>query len=98
MTINDRVTAVFAGERPDCIPFIDRMELWYKSHYRQGTLPEEFKEMSLNEIHQAVGIGRQKFTAPYALKLRGVEVVYTFENEVIFRESEPVMEYSSQKE
>jgi hypothetical protein len=48
--------------------------------------------MSLNENHRAVGIGRQKFTAPYALKLHHVEVVYTFENEIISRESEPVLE------
>ena len=31
--------------------------------------------------------------APYAFKLRGVEVVYTFGNEIIYRESEPVTEY-----
>jgi hypothetical protein len=92
-TMRDRVAAVLKGDPPDRHPFIDRMELWYKSHCQQGTLPEKFKRMSLSEIHQKVGMGRQKFTAPYALKLRGVEVVYTFENEIVFRESEPVMEY-----
>jgi hypothetical protein len=90
--MRDRVSAVLQGNTPDRHPFIDRMEIWYKSMCQQDTLPEKFKGMSLNEIHQTVGIGRQKFTAPYAHKLNGVEVVYTFEDEIIFRESEPVLE------
>jgi len=92
-TMRDRVTAILQGKKPDSLPFIDRMEIWHKSKCRDGTLPAEFKGMSLNEIHREVGIGRQKFTAPYAFKLRGVEVVYTFGNEIIYRESEPVTEY-----
>ena len=92
-TMRDRVTAVLQRKKPDRLPFIDRMEIWYTSKRQEGTLPAKFKGMSLNEIHQAVGIGRQKFTAPYAFKLHGVEVIYTFENDVIYRESDPVTEY-----
>ena len=92
-TIRDRVTAILQGKKPDRSPFIDRMEIWHKSKCRDGTLPAEFNGMSLNEIHREVGIGRQKFTAPYAFKLHGVEVIYTFENEIIYREFEPVTEY-----
>ncbi|MGD2187964.1 MAG: uroporphyrinogen decarboxylase family protein [Desulfobacterales bacterium] len=92
-TMRDRVTAIIQNKMPDRLPFIDRMEIWYKSKCQDGTLPAKFKGMSLNEIHREVGIGRQKFTAPYAFKLRGVEVVYTFENENIYREFEPVTEY-----
>ena len=91
--MNERVSAVLGHRKPDRHPFIDRMELWYQSKRQEGTMPENFKGMSLNEIHEAVGIGRQKFSAPYAFKLHGVEVVFTFENEIIFRESEPVSEY-----
>ncbi len=92
-TIRDRVTAILQSKKPDRLPFIDRMEIWYKSKCQDGTLPAEFNGMSLNEIHREVGIGRQKFTAPYAFKLHGVEVIYTFENEIIYREFEPVTEY-----
>ena len=92
-TMRDRVAAVLQGKKPDRLPFIDRMEIWYKSKCRDGTLPAEYKGMSLNEIHREVGIGRQKFTAPYAFKLHDVEVVYTFENEIIYREFEPITEY-----
>jgi hypothetical protein len=92
-SMRDRVTAILQSKQPDRPPFIDRMEIWYKSKCQDGTLPAKFKGMSLNEIHRDVGIGRQKFTAPYAFKLGGVEVVYTFENEIIYREFEPVTEY-----
>ncbi len=92
-TIRERVTAILQGNKPDRLPFIDRMEIWYKSKCNDDTMPDEFKGMSLNEIHKDVGIGRQKFAAPYAFKLRDVEVVYTFENEILYREFEPVSEY-----
>ena len=92
-TIRDRVKAVLEGNTPDRHPFIDRMEIWYDSTQKAGKFSEKYAGMTLNEIHKAVGMGRQKFTAPYALKLHGVEVVYTFENGIISRESEPVSEY-----
>jgi len=92
-SMRDRVAAVLGEKQPDRHPFIDRMEIWYKGKCRQGSLPEKFKGMSLNEIHRAVGIGRQKFTPPYAFKLKRVEVTYTFENEVVEQEFEPITEY-----
>ena len=92
-TIRDRVTAILQNRKLDRLPFIDRMEIWYKSKRQDGTLPSKFREMSLNEIHRDVGIGRQKFTAPYAFKLHDTEVIYTFENEIIHREFEPLTEY-----
>lgn len=93
MTIQERVTAVLQGRTPDRLPFIDRMEVWYKSKHHSGTLPHKFKGMSLNEVHRSVGMGRQKFSVPYALRLHGVEVIYTFDTEIIDREFEPVSEY-----
>jgi hypothetical protein len=93
LSMHDRVQAVLQGKQPDRLPFIDRMEIWYQSKCWSGSLPAKYQEMSLNDIHQSVGIGRQKFTAPYAFKLRNIEVVCTFENEIIFRDFEPVTEY-----
>ncbi|MEX1330890.1 MAG: uroporphyrinogen decarboxylase family protein [Desulfobacterales bacterium] len=93
LSMHDRVQAVLQGKQPDRLPFIDRMEIWYQSKCWSGSLPAKYHEMSLNDIHQSVGIGRQKFTAPYAFKLRNIEVVCTFENEIIFRDFEPVTEY-----
>jgi uroporphyrinogen-III decarboxylase len=93
LSMHDRVQAVLQGKQPDRLPFIDRMEIWYQSKCWSGSLPAKYHEMSLNDIHYSVGIGRQKFTAPYAFKLRNIEVVCTFENEIIYRDSEPVTEY-----
>lgn len=39
--------------------------------------------MSLDEVHKTVGIGREKFSIPYALKLRGVDMRISFEDELI---------------
>lgn len=91
--MRDRVTAVLKGQTPDRLPFIDRMELWYASNLQNDSLPDRYKGMSLNAVHRAVGMGRQKFSTPYAFKLHGVEVVATFENEIVKRQSEPVWAY-----
>jgi hypothetical protein len=74
-SIRDRVVAVFRGEKPDRIPFIDRLELWHKTHVRAGTLPDEFRDLSLTDIHRRVGIGQQKFMAAYGQRLVGVELI-----------------------
>jgi len=92
-TIRDRVEAILQQKKPDRLPFIDRMDPWYKSHRRAVTLPKKYNKMSLNDVHKAVGIGRLKFSTPYAHRLRGVEVIGTFNDQEIYREYEPVMEY-----
>ena len=60
-TMRDRVTAILESRKPDRLPFIDRMEIWYQSKCQDGSLPGRFNGMSLNEIHEDVGIGRQNF-------------------------------------
>jgi hypothetical protein len=88
----DRMMAVLQGRKPDRHPFVTRLETWYKSHQRSGTLPERFKELSLNEVHRAVGVGQLKFMVPYGLKLRGVEVSASFEGQPFYHAWEPVYE------
>jgi len=91
MTIRERLLAVLAGRRPDRLPFVDRLEAWHATHRRAGTLPERWDGLSLTEVHRAVGMGQQRFVVPYALRLRGVEVVSTFNAEPARRMSEPVI-------
>ena len=71
------------------LPFITRLETWYKAHTRTNTLPAEYRGMSLDEVHQALGVGRLRFITPYALRLRGVEVRATRDGQEIFRAYEP---------
>ena len=92
-TMRDRVLAVMSGQTPDQWPFIDRIEIWYKGMQARGTMPKEYEGMSLNQVHAAVGIGRQKFSIPYALKLNNVEMSILLENEVIYRASDPEVRY-----
>jgi len=92
-TVHDRVVAILKGNKPDRLPFIDRLEMWYEHHRWAGTLPEEFEGMSLTGVHAAVGMGQQKFVNPYGLRLRKVDMVYAYEGEVFHRETEPVMEH-----
>jgi hypothetical protein len=91
MSIRERLLAVLDGRRPDRLPFLDRLEAWHASHRRAGTLPSRFAGLSLTGIHRAVGMGQQRFVVPYALRLRGVEVVSTFNGEPSTRESDPVI-------
>ncbi len=92
-TMRERVLAVLAGETPDQWPFIDRIEIWYKGMQARGTMPTEYEGMSLNQVHVAVGIGREKFSIPYALKLNHVEMSILLEGELIYQASDPVVRY-----
>lgn len=87
-----RLLATLNGQTPDRFAFVTRLETWYKSHTRSNTLPPRFQDMTLQEVHQAVGVGQLKFMTPYALKLRRVEVLASFEGEPFFQEYEPTIE------
>jgi uroporphyrinogen-III decarboxylase len=84
--------SVLGGQKPDRLPFLDRLENWHRCHARAGTLPAEYAGMALGDIHRAVGMGQQKFVVPYGLRLRGVEVSASFNGETFYREAEPVFE------
>ncbi len=90
--IRDRVLAILEGRKPDRLPFIDRLEIWYHSRMRTGTMPGAFQNKTLKDIHAYIGIGQQIFLAPYALRLHGVEVVYRFEGDLLHRELDPELE------
>jgi hypothetical protein len=91
-SMRQRALAVIQGKQPDRLPFITRLETWYKSHLRTETLPVEFREMSLPELHRSLNIGQLKFTVPFACLLRGVEVSVWFNGERIVHENDPVLE------
>jgi len=91
-TIHERVRAILEGEKPDRLPFIDRLEIWYKHHTRTGTLPGEFNGMSLTDIHRAVGIGQEEFFSLYGIRLHGVEVISKFDGETFYRETDPFLD------
>lgn len=88
-SVRRRLRDVLEGRRPDRPPFLDRLEAWHAAHRRAGTLPARFAGLGLTEIHRAVGMGQQRFVVPYALRLRGVEVVSSFNGGDPTRLAEP---------
>jgi len=91
-SMRQRALAVLRDEMPPRLPFITRLEAWYRSHTRANTLPESLRGLTLDEVHAAVGVGRLKFSNPFALRLRGVEVQARFNGEALFHAFEPVIE------
>ncbi len=91
-SMRQRALAVLRNEMPPRLPFITRLEAWFKSHSRAGTLPSSLRGMTLAEVHAAVGVGRLKFSSPFALRLRGVEVRATFNGAALYHEAGPVVE------
>lgn len=93
MKIKDRVLAVLQGRKPDRIPFISRMDFWYRGLSCQDKIPEPYRGMSLSEIHQAIGFGQEDWLSPCAYKYRHMELVMTFEGQEILHEYEPEISF-----
>jgi hypothetical protein len=92
MTMRDRALAALRGETPARLPFITRLETWYKGHIRRNTLPERFRGLSLDELHHKIGVGRLKFTVPFALRLRDVELRVWHNGELLLHTADPLVE------
>jgi uncharacterized coiled-coil protein SlyX len=62
MTDRERMLAAIRGEEPDRIPFVPRLEFWYRARKRSGTLPPELEGLSLVEIADYLGVGYHAVT------------------------------------
>ncbi len=92
LSMRQRVLAVLRDEAPPRLPFVTRLEAWYKSHTRANTLPAQFQGLTLGQLHAAVGVGRLKFSSPFAFRLRGVDARATFNGQQHYVAHEPVVE------
>ncbi len=57
MTNRERLLAILEGKHPDRIPWIPRLDIWYRAQKNRGTLPARFNGMSLRELEQALRLG-----------------------------------------
>lgn len=57
MTDRERILAAIGGGVPDRLPWVPRLEFWYRAHLRRGTLPAELRGLSLTEIADRLGVG-----------------------------------------
>ena len=92
MTQYDRMLAILEGRKPDRYPFVGRLELWQRGLLHTGGLPEQYADMPLTDIHRNVGFGRQLMQGVCSYRLRGVDMVVTFNGKEILRETDPVVD------
>ena len=57
MNDHDRILAAIRGEVPDRIPWIPRLEFWYRARLRRGNMPGNLLGLSLQEITERLGVG-----------------------------------------
>jgi uroporphyrinogen-III decarboxylase len=57
VTHEQRIMAAIRGEALDQLPFVPRLDLWYKGNLAQGTLPDKYKHASLVDIVDDLGLG-----------------------------------------
>ena len=89
----DRALAILAGGRPELLPCIVRLDIWYGANQRAGTLPPEFSGLDLPAIHRQLGLGRLRQPPIYTYRLRNVECAVTRNGEVLARDFEPLLRF-----
>jgi len=57
MTNRERMLAIIEGRKPDMIPWIPRLGLWYNFHRNSGTLPDKYRGWELRDIERDLGMG-----------------------------------------
>ena len=93
MTERQRIESVLSGAMPDKLPWATRLEIWYNARRRTGTMPGQFREMSLNQVHEYLGVGRQAYSVLTPFRMSGVDCEVSFEGRKISGFSEPVLSF-----
>jgi hypothetical protein len=76
MTFREMNTRIFRREPVDGVLWQPRIEHWYETHRRAGTLPERYRGMSLLEVFDDLGCSvRAYFAFNAALKIEDPEEV-----------------------
>lgn len=76
MTNRQRVLAVLDGKRPDRLPWIARIRLWYYARQTDGDMPARFKGMSELQIAKAIRSGDPARDGKvFKVRYEGIEVV-----------------------
>ena len=57
MTERERILAAIRGDIPDRMPWVPRLEFWYRARLRTGTMPAELRGLTLNEVAERLGVG-----------------------------------------
>ena len=98
MNERQRIVSTLKGEPTDKAPWATRLDIWYTSRLRTGTLPEEMAGKELNEIHRDLKVGRQCYSQLIYTRLRGVDMTVEFNGEVVRKETDPVLRFPQPRE
>lgn len=57
MTDREVFLATLRGEKHDRVVFTPRLDIWYNYKKATGTLPEEYRDIGINGLQRALGVG-----------------------------------------
>lgn len=57
MTTKERILATLNGQPTDTLPYVPRLDIWYNANSRNGTLPDKYRNATLREITDDLGLG-----------------------------------------
>lgn len=60
MTHRERILAAIRGEAVDRLPWVPRLDLWYKANAYCDTMPAQWQGASLAQIQHDLGVGRHE--------------------------------------
>ena len=86
MNIKERLEAVYSGRKPDRIPWIPRLKIWYLAHKAQGILPKEFIDLSLREIEKKLHLGTPARDGKiYMMKYNNIEIREEIKDDKLYK-------------
>jgi uroporphyrinogen-III decarboxylase len=56
MTHRERMLAAIRGEIPDRMPWVPRLDFWFRAHTYQGTMPPHLRGLSILELADRLGV------------------------------------------
>ncbi|MBM3712383.1 MAG: hypothetical protein FJW56_02960, partial [Actinobacteria bacterium] len=66
LTWKERIISTIEGNQVDFLPFIPRMDLWFRANKLRKTLPKKYANSSLKEITIDLGIGYHALVPDYS--------------------------------
>ena len=57
MNHRQRILSTMKGQKTDILPYVPRLDLWYKSNKYKNTLPKKYNSATLMEITDDLDIG-----------------------------------------
>jgi len=71
MTERERALAAIRGETSDRVPWIPRLDFWYRAALRKGTMPQEWRGLTVEEIAIRLGAGIYATNPDYTTDVTG---------------------------